>query len=109
VLSQLARNLINRTLPKIKIQKRPFDESVVAQIRQNVIRKYGWPEDSVHCFVYSDAISNKAYSQFDDRISILYNDGNIEDIADASDIFNLNELYKTAKKYFLCYPKDCGV
>lgn len=109
VLSQLAKNLINRALPKIRIQKKPFDKSVVSQIRKNVIQKYAWAEDNIHYIVYSDAILNKAYSQFDDKISILYNDGKIEDIADASDIFNVNELYKTAKKYFLCYPKNCGV
>jgi hypothetical protein len=109
VLSHLAKNLINRALPKIRIQKKPFDKSVVSQIRKNVIQKYAWAEDNIHYIVYSDAILNKAYSQFDDKISILYNDGKIEDIADASDIFNVNELYKTAKKYFLCYPKNCGV
>ncbi len=109
VLSQLANNLINRILPKIRIQKKPFDQHVVSMIRKNVIKKYAWPEESIPYFVYTDAISNKAYSQLDDKISILYNDGEIEDIAEASDIFNLNELYKTAKKYFLCYPKNCGV
>jgi HD superfamily phosphohydrolase len=109
VLSMLAKSLINRTLPKIRIQKRPFEKSLISRIKENVIREYGWPEESIHYIVYADTISNKAYSQFDDRISILYNNGETEDIAGASDIFNLNELYKTAKKYFLCYPKNCGI
>ncbi len=109
VLSVLAKNLINRNLPKIIVQKKPFEKSVIFRIKANVFREYGWPEECIHYIVYADAISNKAYSQFDDRISILYNNGETEDIAGASDIFNLNELYKTAKKYFLCYPKNCGI
>ena len=109
VLSLLAKNLINRILPKIRIQKKPFEKTFISQIRKNAIREHGWPEEYIDYIVYADVISNKAYSQFDDRISILYNNGEIEDIAEASDIFNLNELYKTAKKYFLCYPKNCGV
>ncbi|MBN2212696.1 MAG: HD domain-containing protein [Bacteroidales bacterium] len=109
VLSLLSKNLINRILPKIRIQKKPFEKKVISQIRKNVIREYAWPEEYIHYIVYTEVISNKAYSQFDDKISILYNNGEIEDIAEASDIFNLNELYKTAKKYFLCYPKNCGV
>jgi HD superfamily phosphohydrolase len=109
VLSLLAKNLINRILPKIRIQKQPFKKGIVSQISNNVIQKYDWPDDYIRYFVYTDAITNKAYSQFDDRISILYNNGEMEDIADASDIFNLNVLYKTVKKYFLCYPKNCGV
>lgn len=109
VLSMLAKSLINRNLPKIRIQKKPFEKSVIARIKENAIREFGWPEEFIHYIVYADTISNKAYSQFDDRISILYNNGETEDIAGASDIFNLNELYKTAKKYFLCYPKNCGI
>lgn len=109
VLSLLSKSLINRNLPKIRIQKKPFEKSVISRIKENVIREYGWPEECIHYIVYADTISNKAYSQFDDRISILYNNGETEDIAGASDIFNLNELYKTAKKYFLCYPKNCGI
>jgi HD superfamily phosphohydrolase len=109
VLSLLAKNLVNRILPKIRIQKKPFEKNIIDQIKKNAARKYAWPEEYIHYIVYTGAISNKAYSQFDDKISILYNNGEIEDIAEASDIFNLNELYKTAKKYFLCYPKNCGV
>jgi HD superfamily phosphohydrolase len=109
VLSLLAKNLVNRILPKIRIQKKPFEKNIINQIKKNVALEYAWPEEYIHYIVYTDAISNKAYSQFDDKISILNNNGEIEDIAEVSDIFNLNELYKTAKKYFLCYPKNCGV
>lgn len=109
VLSLLSRNLINRILPKIQIQKQPFDALKISHIRQLVVQKYGWTDEDINYLVYTDAISNKAYSQFDDKISILYKNGEMEDIAEASDIFNLSVLYKSVKKYFLCYPKNCGV
>ena len=31
--------------------------------------------------------------------------GEIKDITDASDQFNIDALSKTVNKYFLCYPK----
>lgn len=109
VLSLLANNIINRVLPKIKIQKHAFDAETVTGIKEKVADCLNWPKEYVDYLVYSDIISNKAYSQFDDRIRIIYNSGELEDLTEASDIFNLNILYKTVRKYFLCYPKNCGV
>jgi hypothetical protein len=53
----------------------------------------------------SDSVSNFAYSDLDDRISILDKRGNIRDIAEASDMLNISVLSKTIRKYFLCYPR----
>ena len=42
----------------------------------------------------------------DDKIQILYKNGEIVDIAEASDMLNTSVLSKTVRKYFLCYPKE---
>ena len=55
--------------------------------------------------VVSDSVSNYAYTDMDDRISILSKKGKIRDIADASDMLNIAVLSKTVRKYFLCYPR----
>ena len=53
-------------------------------------------------------IANKAYSITTDTIKIIYNTGEMKDLSEASDIFHLQNLMETKKKYFLCYPKDFG-
>jgi len=43
------------------------------------------------------------YSEADDSIAILYNDGSTVDIAEASDMLNIQLLSKKIKKYYFCF------
>ena len=54
-------------------------------------------------FVFTGEITNNAYSPKDDKINVLYNNGEIIDIAEASDMLNISVLSKIVKKYYLCY------
>jgi hypothetical protein len=55
--------------------------------------------------VFKGEISNNAYSVKDEKINILYNDHQLKDISDASDVLNLSVLGKTVIKHYICYPK----
>ena len=105
ILSALSHNLINRKLPKIQIRETEFNENYVNNIIREAVKTYNWPEESVDYLVYTGSISNSAYSKLDDKIKILYKSGEIRDIVEASDIFNVSVLSKIEKKYFLCYPE----
>jgi hypothetical protein len=59
-------------------------------------------------FLMTGVISNNAYSKHYENISVLYKDGTVKEINDASDI-NLSALAKTVKKYFVCYPKELDI
>lgn len=104
VLSTLSYNLINRKLPKIIMREQPFSKGYVKNVVKQSVEVYDWPLKDIDFLVFTDSISNKTYSAFDDKIKILYNSGEIKDIVDASDIFNVSVLTKIEKKYFLCYP-----
>ena len=45
------------------------------------------------------------YNPEDDSIGILYKDGTVRDIADASEILNVQLLSKKIRKYYLCYQR----
>ena len=49
------------------------------------------------------SVSTDTYSPSDDRINILYNDGTIKDISDASDMLNINVLTKKVRKDYFYY------
>jgi hypothetical protein len=106
VLSKLSANLLNRNLYKIKISDKPFDNDYIDHIKEKFAELYKKDNEVMDYFVFYDEISNNAYNHEDEKIQILYNDGSLYDIADASDILNMSDLSKTIKKYFLCYPKD---
>lgn len=106
VLSMLSKRLLNRHLFKIEIQNSPFRSEKINDLKQRTAKIFKVSMEEAEYLVFTDNISKKAYSVFDEQIQILYKDGTIVDIADASDMLNTSVLSKTVIKYFLCYPKE---
>jgi sorbitol-specific phosphotransferase system component IIA len=50
-------------------------------------------------------IEKDMYDIHEDHITILFKDGTMKDIADASEILNVSLLSKKVSKYFLCYQR----
>jgi HD superfamily phosphohydrolase len=109
LLSHMARNLIRRKLPRVKISDIPFDESRMALLKNTARQQYSLQEDETNYLVFTGLIANKAYSASKDTIKVIDNTGEMKDLSEASDIFHLQNLMETKKKYFLCYPKDLGL
>jgi HD superfamily phosphohydrolase len=105
VLSNLAVMIVNRKLLKVELRNKPFDAEKISSIRKQVLEKFPEYSKNIDYFVFSDSVSNNTYSSQDDTIKILYNNGELIDIAMASDILNTQALSAEVKKYFLCYPK----
>lgn len=105
ILSTLSKNLVDRQFYHIDLQKHKIDQDEVDVLKEKILSSYPIDEKDVHYFLVAGAISNNAYSQFDDRINILQKNKQLIDIADASDILDLSALSKTIEKHFLLYPK----
>ncbi|MFT3737588.1 MAG: HD domain-containing protein [Breznakibacter sp.] len=106
ILSRLSADLMARKLCRIEMANEPFAAERVKNILDKVVRAYhlGNPQDAED-FVYTGTISNNAYSINDEKINILYNNNQIKDISEASDVLNLSVLGKKVTKHYLCYPK----
>lgn len=105
-LSMLSKRLMHRHLYKIKIQNTSFEKSEIEDLKSKAKKVLNLEDDELEYFVFTDSISKKAYSAFDEKIQILYKNGSIVDITDASDMLNISVISKTVRKYFLCYPKE---
>ena len=105
VLSLLCRQLRDRVLPKIEISNHSFDQERIKELRTNLAQQMNIPFEATSNFIYTDSVMNKAYSPEGFTIKVAYRDGNIADIADASDQYNITALTMPVTKYFLCYPK----
>jgi HD superfamily phosphohydrolase len=106
VLSRLCNNMLNRKLFRIEIQMGKFTEKKINKIRNEVIKKYSVSPRDTEYFVLSGSISNYAYSADDERIRILYHNGELKDVTEASDMPDMSILTKTVTKNWLCYPKE---
>jgi len=106
VLSTLCNNMVNRQLSRIEIRDSEFPENEIDEIRLKTMETLKLDEQEVNYFVYSYPITNNAYDPQQDKIHILYKNGEVTNIAEASEQLNICILSKTVTKHFLCYPKS---
>ncbi len=105
ILSMLCNMLRNRKLPKILLQNEPFDKTTVESYKFIVADNLEITMDEANYFVYTDSVQNKAYSANNFHINILFKNGQVLDIADASDQYNIDSLTKLVTKYYLCFVR----
>ncbi|MCK6648538.1 MAG: HD domain-containing protein [Bacteroidia bacterium] len=104
VLSMLCKQLVNRNLFKIELQNQPFKEDKIATLKNKAKKQLGLTDKEAVYFVFTGNVTNDAYRADKIRINILFKDGVVRDIAEASDQLSIDVLAKTVKKYFLCFP-----
>ena len=104
VISILSRSIINRDPLKIIIRRTQFSHEDISKKKKNIMKEYKLSKAEVDYIVFTNKVSNSTYKYGKDDINILMKDGEIKNITDASDQFNIHALSKTINKYFLCYP-----
>ncbi len=105
VLANLSNDLINRKLFKIKLSKSPYSESKLSILKDLLFSKIGISVNDADYMIIHGEITNSAYDADAESINILYKNGKLKDIKEASDI-NLEGLTKTVRKHFVCYPRE---
>ena len=106
VLSELCRRLINRHLFRIEIAQEPFDNDYKDEILHRIAELYGISLYDASFMLLQGVSSNHAYHPKKPAINILYKDGSIKDISEASDQLNISVLSQPVIKHFICYPKE---
>lgn len=106
VLSTLCSRMVNRHLSRVIISENEFPQKDIDLIREKTKKRYNLEDSEIEYFVYSYPLMNNAYDPQHDKINILYKNGQVVDIAEASDQLNICALAKTDIKYFLSYPKS---
>jgi len=101
VLSTLCKAIINRRLPKILIQNKPFESSFIdAKIAETEINYPQLNTDEMGYFVNTGTVKNDAYTT-KGTIKILTKQGELKELAHASDNYNIMALTETVTKYYL--------
>jgi HD superfamily phosphohydrolase len=106
VLSLLSNGMVNRKLFKIEITPKKQSASRIKQFVKKYERKYNLSEHEACYLISHDVIATNMYSQEEESIDILYNDGSIKDISLASDMLNPELLSKKIGKYYFAYLRD---
>ena len=106
VLSTLSKSIVHRHLFKIEMQKEEFPLAYIKKIQEKIKKAYMLSDHEADYFLIHDTTSNYAYKQGVDSINILYKDGTVHELSEASDDLNISLLSEPVTKHFLCYPKE---
>ena len=105
VLSTLSMGMINRNIFKVEISSEPISEDRKKELTLQISQQLGITLSEANYFVSTPSIEKNMYDPADDSIDIIYKDGTIKNIAEASDMLNISLLSKKVKKYYLCYQR----
>jgi HD superfamily phosphohydrolase len=105
VLAELSRMLVTRELLKVEQKESPFTQQEIAEYKGEYQNKLNFSDDELDYFIFQDSMSNHAYDSKKDEIKILFKDGSLKDITEASDNFNIQSLSNPVKKYYLFHPE----
>ena len=103
VLRTLSRGMVDRLIFKVEVSNEPFESERISCIKREIAQRVGIPLEEADYLVMASRIERNMYNPADDSIDILYNDGTIRGVAEASDMLNISLLSKKVKKYYLCY------
>ena len=104
VLSALSRSFIDRQLFRGELLVEPLTDAEKSRMNREYAAALNVPEADA-TYLWSEHVStSNTYSEKADSIGILYNDGKIRDISEASEILDLKSLtYKPVKRYLFKY------
>lgn len=109
ILSTLSRLFLNRKLFKVKMSNKKFDEKTIHRLQDAIRKKYNLSDGESNYFMDTGFLTNAAYISKGQKINILTKDGNLIDVAKASDLPNIKAMSKIVKKYYLCWPKNVNL
>ena len=105
ILSTLATDMTDRHLFKVEVTDERPSQEYLDDIAHRIAHQMNIPLADTKYLMTLTEIGKDMYNPEDDSIGILYKDGTVKDIADASEILNVQLLSKKIRKYYLCYQR----
>ena len=105
ILATLARNMLDRHLFRVEVHEQPVSPERIDELQAQIAAHTGIDKADAHYLMSVNTIEKDMYSVDDDAIGILYKDGTIRDVAEASELLNVQLLSKKIRKYYLCYHR----
>ena len=106
ILATLATDMLDRHIFKVEVTEEPVDATHIETLAKEISAQMEISTDDVkHYMMNLSTISKDMYNVDDDNIAILYKNGEIRDISEASELLNVQLLSKKIRKYYLCYQR----
>lgn len=106
ILSTLCRMILTRNLFQIRLSAEPIGKQQVEKVRAAVSKKFKVLRNDASFLFSHGIVSNEAYVAEGQTINVLMKNGEVMDIAQASDLPSIKAISKIVKKNYLCWPKN---
>ncbi len=103
VLSLLSAGMVNRKLFKIEITDQQIPAEKYGAMMERYRTTYHLSAHEASYLIASDQVVTNMYNEQDDSIDIIYKNGTVKDISQASDMLNIELLKKKVIKYYFAY------
>jgi len=107
VLSDLSKRISTRQLLKIRFTPTPVEPATILEWRKEVAGRLGISEKEAAYLVFTGEASNTTYNPQDERIHILFKDGQVKDISEVDHAlinYGSSLAFGEVKKHFICQP-----
>lgn len=109
VLSVLSESFINRRLFRGELLNEPLNDEQKAMLNKQYAEALGVSQEDATYLWCEHVSTSNTYSEKADSIDILYSDGTVRDIAEASEILDLEALTRKPKKLYLFKYRINGI
>ena len=105
VLSVLCECFTNRQLFKGQLHEAPMVTAEYEALREQYAARFGVSKEEAEYFFVEHISTSNTYSEKGEAIDILQKDGSVRDIAEASEMLNMETLTYKPQKIYLFYLK----
>ena len=105
ILSTLATDMLDRRIFRVEVYEEPIPDERIEELQRDIAQKMDIPLEDAHYLMSVVTLQKDMYSPDEDSIDILYKDGTIRDITEASELLNVQLLSRKVSKYYLCYQR----
>ncbi len=105
ILSTLATDMLDRHIFIVEVHEEPIPQERIQQLQYDIAARMEIPVEDAHYLMDVVTLQKDMYSPTDDSIDILYKDGTIKPITQASELLNVELLSRKVSKYYLCYQR----
>ena len=103
ILSLLADGIVNRHIFRVHVSNRPIADKTVEDCLTELQETLHISREDSNYLYSLQARANHLYNDNGTAIDILFSDGTVKNIAEASDMFNINLLARKNTKYYFCH------
>ena len=105
ILATLATDMLDRHIFKVEVLEDEPSPERIDELKRHIAKHMDISYDDAHYMMSVNTIQKDMYNVDDDKIQILYKNGEIKDISEASELLNVQLLSKKIRKYYLCYQR----